>query len=95
MEEGPKIVLEMLLHWLVVGVIYSLAIQFCIAKCMNSGRKGSEGNMYITPQTCISPHHPRHPRGSLILEHDFVLSLLILESKREQTQMKKFLVKII
>lgn len=41
-------------------------------------------------ETCISPLprtksriHPGHPRGSWILEQDFVGYLLILESKRE------------
>lgn len=48
MEQGPQVVLKMLLHWLVVRVVCNLAIQFCIAICTNSGRKGSEGNMYIT-----------------------------------------------
>lgn len=48
MEQDPQIVLKMLLPGLVVGVIYSLGSLFCIVMCTNSGRKGKEGNMYVT-----------------------------------------------
>lgn len=48
MEQGPQIVLKMLLHGLVVGVIYSSGSLFCIATCTTSGRKGTKGDMYIT-----------------------------------------------
>lgn len=48
MDWRPQIVLKLLLCGLVDGLIYSLGNLFCVAMSANSGRKGTEGNMYIT-----------------------------------------------
>lgn len=73
----------MLLHWFVLGVIYSLAFSSALPyELIEEGREAKKTCTLPLPTT-KSRTHPGHPSGSLILDQDFVVTLMILESKRE------------